>query len=87
MERYGLTEPEAFHRVQSQSMNTAKPMKALAEAIILSARVLEDGKKRRSTAYAAGAARRLKPRPRKRVARISVGIGSLVVGSRRHVTE
>ena len=50
MERYGLTEPEAFHRVQSQSMNTAKPMRALAEAIILSARVLEDGEKRRPTA-------------------------------------
>jgi len=50
MERYGLTEPEAFHRLQVQSMNTAKPMKALAEAIILSARVLEDGKKRRPTA-------------------------------------
>jgi two-component system, response regulator PdtaR len=50
MERYGLTEPEAFHRLQTQSMNSAKPMKALAEAIILSARVLEDNKKRRPTA-------------------------------------
>ena len=50
MERHGLTEPEAFHRLQSQSMNTAKPMRALAEAIILSARVLEDGEKRRPTA-------------------------------------
>ena len=50
MERHGLSEPEAFHRLQTQSMNTAKPMKALAEAIILSARILEDDKKRRPTA-------------------------------------
>jgi len=51
MERHGLTEPEAFHRLQSQSMNTATPMKALAEAIILSARVMgEDPKRRRPTA-------------------------------------
>ena len=47
MERHGLTEPEAFHRLQSQSMNTATPMKALAEAIILSARVMEAGPRRR----------------------------------------
>ena len=51
MDRHGLTEPEAFHRLQSQSMNTATPMKALAEAIILSARVMgEDPKRRRPTA-------------------------------------
>lgn len=51
MERHGLTEPEAFHRLQSQSMNTATPMKALAEAIILSARVMgEDSKRRRPAA-------------------------------------
>jgi response regulator NasT len=51
MERHGLSEPEAFHRLQSQSMNTATPMKALAEAIILSARVMgEDPKRRRPTA-------------------------------------
>ena len=50
MERHGLREPEAFHRLQTQSMNTAKPMKALAEAIILSARVLdEDPKGQRPT--------------------------------------
>jgi two-component system, response regulator PdtaR len=49
MERHGFTEPEAFHRLQAQSMNTAKPMKALAEAIILSARILEDGPKSRQT--------------------------------------
>jgi response regulator NasT len=48
MERHGLSEPEAFHRLQVQSMNTAKPMKALAEAIILSARVLGDDGKRRT---------------------------------------
>jgi AmiR/NasT family two-component response regulator len=51
MERHGLSEPEAFHRLQSQSMNTATPMKALAEAIILSARVMgEDPKRRRPIA-------------------------------------
>lgn len=49
MERHGLSEPEAFQRLQTQSMNTAKPMKALAEAIILSARVLEDGPRPRRT--------------------------------------
>jgi response regulator NasT len=49
MEQHGLTEPEAFRRLQAQSMNTAKPMKALAEAIILSARVLEDRPKPRQT--------------------------------------
>jgi response regulator NasT len=51
MEQHGLSEPEAFHRLQSQSMNTATPMKALAEAIILSARILgDDPKRRRPTA-------------------------------------
>jgi AmiR/NasT family two-component response regulator len=50
MERHGLSEPEAFRHLQSQSMNTATPMKALAEAIILSARVMGDDPKRRPTA-------------------------------------
>jgi two-component system, response regulator PdtaR len=51
MERHGLSEPEAFQRLQTQSMKTATPMKTLAEAIILSARVLgEETKRRRATA-------------------------------------
>jgi response regulator NasT len=33
--KYGLSEPEAFRRIQVQSMKTRKPMKDLAEAIIL----------------------------------------------------
>jgi two-component system, response regulator PdtaR len=45
MERHGLTEPEAFRRLQTQSMTTATPMKALAEAVILSSQVLDGGRK------------------------------------------
>jgi response regulator NasT len=51
MEQHGLTEPEAFRRLQVQSMSTATPMKALAEAIILSSQVLDGPRKlRRPTA-------------------------------------
>jgi response regulator NasT len=50
MERHGLSEPEAFRRLQTQSMSTATPMKALAEAIILSSQVLEGEAKRRTAA-------------------------------------
>ncbi|MGC8832723.1 MAG: ANTAR domain-containing response regulator [Armatimonadota bacterium] len=35
MEKYGLKEPEAFRRIQQQSMRTRKPMKEIAEAILL----------------------------------------------------
>jgi len=35
MEKYGLKEPEAFRRIQQQSMKTRKPMKEIAEAILL----------------------------------------------------
>lgn len=49
MEQHGLTEPEAFRRLQVQSMTTATPMKALAEAIILSSQVLDGGLSRRRT--------------------------------------
>ena len=35
METQGLTEPEAFRRIQQLSMNTRKPMKEIAQAIIL----------------------------------------------------
>lgn len=35
MDNQGLTEREAFRRIQKMSMNTRKPMKEVAEAIIL----------------------------------------------------
>jgi len=35
MDNQGLTEAEAFRRIQKMSMNTRKPMKDVAEAIIL----------------------------------------------------
>jgi response regulator NasT len=39
MKKYGLTETDAFRRIQVQSMKTRKPMKDLAEAIILAEEV------------------------------------------------
>jgi AmiR/NasT family two-component response regulator len=35
MDTQGLSESEAFRRIQKMSMNTRKPMKEVAEAIIL----------------------------------------------------
>jgi AmiR/NasT family two-component response regulator len=35
METQGLSEPESFRRIQQLSMNTRKPMKEIAQAIIL----------------------------------------------------
>lgn len=35
MEKHGLKEPEAFRRIQVQSMRTRKPMREIAEAILL----------------------------------------------------
>jgi len=35
MKHFGLNEEEAFRRIQKQSMDRGKPMKAIAEAIIL----------------------------------------------------
>lgn len=35
MERYGLTEAEAFRRIQKRSMDTRKSMKEIADAILL----------------------------------------------------
>jgi len=35
MERYSLTEPEAFRRIQKRSMDTRKSMKEVAEAVLL----------------------------------------------------
>ncbi len=37
MDQQGLTEQEAFRKIQKMSMNTRKPMKEIAEAIILAA--------------------------------------------------
>ena len=35
MDRHGLSEAEAFRRIQQQSMTTRKPMKEIAEAILI----------------------------------------------------
>ena len=35
MDRHGLREQEAFRRIQQQSMNSRKPMREIAEAIII----------------------------------------------------
>jgi response regulator NasT len=35
MDQHGLTETEAFRKIQKMSMNTRRPMKEVAEAIIL----------------------------------------------------
>jgi len=35
MDKHGMTESEAFRKIQKMSMNTRKPMKEVAEAIIL----------------------------------------------------
>lgn len=35
MEKQGMTEAEAFRKIQKMSMNTRKPMKEVAEAIVL----------------------------------------------------
>jgi AmiR/NasT family two-component response regulator len=35
MERYSLSEAEAFRRIQKRSMDTRKSMKEVAEAILL----------------------------------------------------
>ena len=41
MDTQGLNETEAFRRIQKMSMNNRKPMKAVAEAIILAHSVQE----------------------------------------------
>ncbi len=43
MDTQGLSEAEAFRRIQKMSMNNRKPMKAVAEAIILAHQVGEQG--------------------------------------------
>jgi len=41
MDRQGLTEAESFRKIQKMSMNNRKPMKEVAEAIILAHQVGE----------------------------------------------
>ena len=44
MDTQGLTEQDAFRRIQKMSMNTRRPMKELAEAIILASDMKEEKK-------------------------------------------
>lgn len=39
MEKQGLSEPEAFRKIQQLSMNTRKPMKEIAQSILLAAQI------------------------------------------------
>lgn len=39
MDRHGLSEQEAFRRIQQQSMHTRRPMKEIAEAILIASQV------------------------------------------------
>jgi two-component system, response regulator PdtaR len=39
MDRHGLKESEAFRRIQQQSMNSRKPMREIAEAILIASEV------------------------------------------------
>jgi response regulator NasT len=41
MDTQGLNESEAFRRIQKMSMNNRKPMRAVADAIILAHQVSE----------------------------------------------
>jgi response regulator NasT len=43
MDAQGLEEQEAFRRIQKMSMNTRKPMKEVAEAIILAHKAGQGG--------------------------------------------
>jgi len=43
MDTHGLTEAEAFRKIQKMSMNTRKPMKEIAEAILLTHQMEEGG--------------------------------------------
>jgi response regulator NasT len=42
IDRYGLTEVEAFRRIQKRSMDTRKPMREVAEAILLANEIDRD---------------------------------------------
>jgi response regulator NasT len=39
MDRHGLREQEAFRRIQQQSMNSRKPMREIAEAIVIASEI------------------------------------------------
>jgi AmiR/NasT family two-component response regulator len=39
MEKQGLSEPEAFRKIQQLSMNTRRPMKEIAQSILLAAQI------------------------------------------------
>jgi response regulator NasT len=39
MEQQGLSEAEAFRKIQQLSMNTRKPMKEIAQALLLAAQI------------------------------------------------
>jgi response regulator NasT len=43
MDTQGLTEAEAFRKIQKMSMNTRKPMKEIAEAILLTHQMEKSG--------------------------------------------
>ena len=43
MDTHGLTDAEAFRKIQKMSMNTRKPMKEIAEAILLTHHMEEGG--------------------------------------------
>lgn len=43
MDRYGLTESEAFRRIQKRSMDNRKSMKEVAEAILLASEMEKEG--------------------------------------------
>jgi response regulator NasT len=42
MEKQGLSETEAFRRIQQLSMNTRKPMKEIAQSILLAAQIEQE---------------------------------------------
>lgn len=46
MARLGLSEAEAFHRIRRLSMNSRKPLKEVARAILVSAPLTEEGRRR-----------------------------------------
>ena len=46
MEKEGLSEPEAFRRIQRRAMDTRKTMREIAEAIVIAYETAEGGKRR-----------------------------------------
>jgi response regulator NasT len=56
MERLGLTEPEAFRRIQKTAMDTRRTMGAVAQAILLSDQLAREGRPAPGPAHAVGTA-------------------------------